>query len=387
MKRAVVSGLAVLLGSMATVALAFESGLDGYARMRVIDTIDQDGSDSGSSIWADGRFWLNYLVVFRENFKFVNALEVDAVSKGPKESDGYAESDYVDVTLKNCYVDFQAGIMHVQAGVQNLTLAHSWLIDANGYDLASAVITFDTSWGSIPIYYIKPGDDDAWDIDADTDIFAVAPLYRLSTAMTVQPYLFYKSDTEYETDMFWAGADLDGELSQGRYWVTGIYNFGETDGADVSAYLVGFGSSYGAMHSQIFYGSGDTDLTDNEISGFQGTGVSGHRNSEIVGTGLIDYPSVQAVNNETGGNFFTVGIGTTITGVSGVTLAADFWYHQLAEKNAAGEREIGTEVNLKAIYPLTDFVNLTFSGAYLRAGSAYGQEDPVELTVQLEAIF
>ncbi len=231
MKEPFMFGLIVLLTTVATAAQAFESVFDGYVRARVIDTIDLDGNDRGSNIWADSRLRLHYVAAFGETFKFVNALEIDAVSKGPKESDRYAETDYVDVNLKNCYVDFKAGIMHVQAGVQNLTLAHSWLIAATGYDVASAVITFDTSWGRIPLYYLKPGDDDAWEIDTDTDIFAVAPFYRINTAITVQPYLFYKSDDELETDMFWAGADLDGELSQGRYWATAIYNFGETDGA------------------------------------------------------------------------------------------------------------------------------------------------------------
>ncbi len=387
MKGIAVSVIAVLLSGMTTVALAFESDFEGYLRSRIIDVIDLDGSESDSRIWADGRLQLHYIAAFNDNFTLVNTLEIDGVLKGPEDNDGYAQEDYLDVDLKNCYVDFQTDSIHLQAGVQNLELAHSWLIDAKGYDLASAVITFHTGWGSIPMYYIKPGEDNAWEIDADTDIFAVAPQYRINTGLTVQPYLFYRSDTEYETDMFWIGADLDGELSQGKYWATAIYNFGETEEADVSAYLVGFGSRYGAMHSQIFYGSGDTDRADNEISEFQGTGISGHRNAEIIGTGLVDFPSVQAVNNETGGNFFTVGIGATITGESGVTVTADFWYHQLAEKDVAGEREVGTEVNLQVICPLTDYARLTFSAAWLFAGKAYGAEDPVELAVQLETFF
>ncbi len=75
------------------------------------------------------------------------------------------------------------------------------------------------------------------------------------------------------------------------------------------------------------------------------------------------------------------------------TLSADLWYASLAEENALGNDELGTELDLKATYAVMDNLNLDLVAAYLFAGDATAPdgltnlEDPVEIGARLSLSF
>ena len=84
-------------------------------------------------------------------------------------------------------------------------------------------------------------------------------------------------------------------------------------------------------------------------------------------------------------------LGASFKAADKLTLGADLWYAQLVEDNAAGDNDLGTEVDLSADYELIEGLNLRVVGAYLFAGDATykGANDanPWELGAQLSLSF
>jgi hypothetical protein len=67
------------------------------------------------------------------------------------------------------------------------------------------------------------------------------------------------------------------------------------------------------------------------------------------------------------------------------------WLANLAEDNAAGDDDLGTEVDLKATYQLVEGLNLDVVAAMLFAGDATNpgpnDEDPYEIGARLSLSF
>jgi predicted porin len=72
-----------------------------------------------------------------------------------------------------------------------------------------------------------------------------------------------------------------------------------------------------------------------------------------------------------------------------LTLALDLWYANLAEDNAAGDKDLGTEIDVTAKYQLLEDLSVTGVFAYLAAGDATGggDENPMEVGVQMSLSF
>ena len=72
-----------------------------------------------------------------------------------------------------------------------------------------------------------------------------------------------------------------------------------------------------------------------------------------------------------------------------LTLTVDIWNANLIEDNAAGDTELGTEIDVAASYQLLDDLKLKVVAAYLSAGDATGggDENPTELGAILSLSF
>jgi len=57
---------------------------------------------------------------------------------------------------------------------------------------------------------------------------------------------------------------------------------------------------------------------------------------------------------------------------------ADLWYPRLAEDNADGDKDLGTEINVAASYQLQENLMLQAVAAYLVAGDATGGSDEIQ---------
>jgi carbohydrate-selective porin OprB len=81
-------------------------------------------------------------------------------------------------------------------------------------------------------------------------------------------------------------------------------------------------------------------------------------------------------------------IGVTVKPMDKLSLTGDLWFAQLAEDNANGDKDLGTEIDLVASYSLLDNVTVDAVFAYLVAGDATtggsdDDADPMEAGVQI----
>ena len=72
---------------------------------------------------------------------------------------------------------------------------------------------------------------------------------------------------------------------------------------------------------------------------------------------------------------------------SGNPGAAEESGKKFLKDNGEEEDELGTEVDLKITYELVEGLNLDVVGAYLFAGDATGEDDPIEVGSRLSLSF
>jgi outer membrane protein W len=106
-----------------------------------------------------------------------------------------------------------------------------------------------------------------------------------------------------------------------------------------------------------------------------------------MGLGTFDMAASNGSPANSITNIMAVNVGVKIKPMDKLTLNADVWYAALAEDDANGETDLGTEVDVKVTYALMDNLNLDLVGAYLFAGDATGDDDPVEVGARLSLKF
>ncbi len=144
------------------------------------------------------------------------------------------------------------------------------------------------------------------------------------------------------------------------------------------------------VHGQVFYATGQDDDED-DITAFTPPKGRSYYWAEIMGYGTFDWDV--SANSPADGitNIMAAGIGASVKPMDKLKLGLDVWYAQLAEDNAAGDNDLGTEVDLSASYELVENLNLDLVAAYLFAGDATykGANDanPYELGAMLSLSF
>lgn len=404
--------------TFAVPAFAFENIFGGYWRTRMYmdkNFTGEDETEAADVTQVDTRTRLYYTAKFSDNFKFVNKFEMDAVWGDSAYGD--IGADGVKVEVKNSYADMTFDRTNVKLGVQGTTLCRGFLFDD---DFAGAVVTVKASDTlSIPFIWIKAfeGGKGLDANDADFDYYAIYPTMSLGKA-TVKPiflYAYSKDSSNFdnfytnpfgedltEIGLFFLGADVDVNVGPASVWFTGIYEGGsvdietevETDSVDVKAYLLALGASTDvdklSIHGQGFYASGYDSGSDYE--GFWVPAGQSYYWAEIMGYGLIDNQVSAGSCADQISNIMALNLGASMKATDKLTLGADLWFAQLAEDDANGNSDLGTEIDLSANYALLDNVSLDVVAAYLLAGDATTMEsaddaDPMEIGAQVSFSF
>ncbi|MDD2390389.1 MAG: hypothetical protein PHP23_11730 [Desulfobacterales bacterium] len=412
MKKLAVFALAALLVVAFTVpASALENEFGGYWRTRAFMQKNFDGEDVASTqdvTRVDTRSRIYYTAKINDNLKFVNKFEFNSVWGDTVGGDIGADGN--TLVVKNSYADFNYADMNFKVGIQGRVLARGIIFDD---DFSGAVVTYKGDGFQIPFIWMKAYEGGTVDT-ADVDYYAVAPSFNLSDAMTITPYVLYVKSGDanswaaggmagYDTvDLYYLGVDFDAKFDAASVWFTGIYETGSADviatgnSDDVSAYVFTVGAGYDLdamnLHGQIFYASGqDLTSTSTDQEAFFVPAGQSYYWAEIMGLGILDNQASAGSCGDTVSNLIAYNLGASFKAMDNVTLKADLWYAELAEDNAAGDTDLGTEFDLVATVKLMDNLNLDLVGAYLFAGDATykgaDDADPYEIGSRLSLSF
>jgi hypothetical protein len=411
----------MMVGTLATSASAVESQFGGYWRTRMYTQVDFTGQDTGSQAQADTRTRLYYTAVFNENFKFVNKFEFDNVFGDNVGGD--VGADGVIFEVKNSYADFTTGPVRFKVGTQGATISRGFIF-ADDFSGAYAGIqagdmaNLQFVWAKVDEKEVvgssysfvdltdTDGDGDTTETitvntpQSEADLYAFLPVITVSDSLSIAPHFTYVNTEGTDDDYWFLGVDVDFSSDAFSVWGTAIYEGGEvatsaTTSDDVQAYLLAVGGSVGMFHGQMFYASGDDDAADGDQEAF-GVGGGGayvpgnsYYWSEIMGYGVFDNQVSAGSPADNISNIFAANFGVTAKVAEKLTLSGDLWYAMLAEDNAAGEDDLGVEIDVRATYAIMDNLNLDLVAAYLFADDATGggDEDPIEVGAQLSLSF
>ena len=406
MKKIFVICLALLLvGAWVLPASAVEHVFGGYWRMRAYNATNFSGDDSGAQDvqQTDTRARLYYTAVFNDDLKFVSKFEMDAYFGDDERGD--IGADGKNFEIKNSYIDFNEGDFNFKLGTQGKTLSRGFIMDD---DFSGAVVTYKLNDMEIPFYWVKAYEggvgDDANDFDVD--YYGVDPTFTLGD-IELNPVALYitssdaqnwASTSDYESlNLYYLGANLDYAAEMFSLWFTGIYQAGSLevaatgDDVSVSGVLAAVGGSVSldgfSVHAEAFYASGD-DADDDDVQAFFVPKGQSYYWAEIMGYGLIDEDVSAGAPADQISDIMAFNVGATFP-MGKLTLSADLWYASLAEDNADGDKDLGTEIDVGASYQLQENLKLQAVAAYLLAGDATGggDENPTEVGAQISVSF
>ncbi len=432
MKKFAVLALAALLVVafvLPVAAMEFEFG--GYWRTRAYTNQNFTGEDvTESKDWTgvDTRTRLYLTAVFHENLKFVNKFEMNATWGLEEDPDvpyakqyGDIGADGNDFLIKNSYADFNLGALNAKVGVQGVYLARGFLADT---DAAAAVLNFRTDMVAIPFIWMKAYEGGMGLNARDVDVFGLAPAFEFGN-FVVNPYaLYFYSDNARdffedtdELDLYYVGMDIDMDFDTVFVWLTGIYQGGEMTPVanpnatiDSSAFLAALGFkvnlSFGDVHGQAFWASGD-DKADDDYETFNvPTSMDSYYWAEIMGLGIFDRQKSANAPGDQISDIMAANIGVTVKPMDKLTVAFDAWYARKDNdikfsydesrddkfKSSMEEDELGIELDLRITYQLVPGMNIDLVGAYLFAGDATtggakDDADPYELGTRLSLSF
>jgi len=403
-------GLLVLI-VFAGPASAFDSEFGGYWRTRAYSQSDFSGDDTGAKdvTQVDTRSRIYYTAIFSDDFKFVNKFEWNSTW-----GDGVGGDIGTDGTgilrIKHSYANFNLGSFNLLVGMQGRVLARGFVFDD---DFAGAVATYKGEGFELPIIWMKPyeggmGKDAN---DQDVDYYGLKPRFNLGDTMTLTPFLLYVTSEDAsgwlsaneQTSVYFVGFDLDMSFDSLSVWFTGVYESGSTDmtalaqaeGApesmDIAATLLAAGAKFnmGALdiHGQVFSATGDDDWTDDDASAFYVPGGQAYYWAEIMGMGTFDNQSSAGSCGAGISNIMAMNVGIGYKISDALSLKVDLWNATLAEDNAAGDKDLGMEIDLKLTYKLIENMKMEVIVAQLTAGDATGDQDPLEFGTRLSFSF
>ena len=403
-------GLLVLI-VFAGPASAFDSEFGGYWRTRAYSQSDFSGDDTGASdvTQVDTRSRIYYTAIFSDDFKFVNKFEWNSTWGDTTGGDIGTDGTGI-LRIKHSYANFNLGSFNFLVGMQARVLGRGFLFDD---DFAGAVATYKGEGFELPIIWMKvyEGGTGKDANDQDVDYYGLKPRFNLGDTMTLTPFLLYVTSEDAsawltgneKTTVSFVGVDLDMSFDSLSVWFTGIHESGSADmtalaqaagapaSVDITAMLLAAGATFnmGALdiHGQAFSATGDDDWTDDDAGAFYVPGGQAYYWAEIMGMGTFDN---QASAGSCGNGIsnimaMNVGIGYKISDT--LSLTVDLWNATLAEENAAGDKDLGTEIDLKLTYKLIENMKIEVVAAQLTAGDATGDEDPLEFGTRLSFSF
>ena len=239
------------------------------------------------------------------------------------------------------------------------------------------------TWGRINGEYVS-------EAGYDEDFVSAEAKIGLGDTGKVTPFVVWHGANGAASDLsaFYVGVDADLKFGGASTWGTFIYQGGTNMmDEDNAGYLFAVGGKVRMVHGQFFYASGDDSPADGDNDAFLGIPGRSYYWSEIMGYGTFDNQVSNGSPGDAISNVYAFNLGFKMKVSDAWTLGADWWYAALAEDNLAGDDELGNEFDVKATYKVMDNLNLDLIGAYLVAGDATGDEDPVEIGARLSLSF
>lgn len=411
-------------------AFAVDMEYGGYWRTRAYTmsgfTGDSDDESMDfSKVDARGRLWTKMLV--NDELSWTNRFEFNVIW-GDEESGGGIATDGTDyLRIKHSFVDLDTAILeqdlHFRIGLQGYEVCRGMLFSD---DFAGLKITYATDIMDLDLVWMKAfegatlaGEYEEDLDDLDVDFLTLQPLFRLADdTLLLRPFVSYLTSEDgrewsgttgnQDFDVFYFGAEAKYTYDDmATLWAIGIYETGDAEVVDsdveydVSGYVAALGfevdldetvEGFG-VHGQVFYASGDDDLTDDKSEGFYVPRGQSYYWSEIMGLGTFDYAASNGSPGDTISNIIAGNIGLSYQLTDDLTITGDLWYAEHAETNqVVTEEALGTEVDLRLDYLVNDDLKLALVGAYLFAddGTTMGAEDEsdvMEVGLQLEFSF
>lgn len=393
MKKLIAAATAVTIigGFTVSTAYALENQFGGYWRARAFiqDEFKQDG-DSYSRI--DNRTRLYYTAKFNDNFKFVNKFEFN--TNWGDEDGGDIGADGTGIwRIKNSYADFTLGSVRTKLGIQGGKIGRGFLFND---DFSGIMVMPSFGDVKLDLGYIAEKSEDGGGEPYDEGLALARANVKLSETLNLVPYFVYHSagsgvdedgTAVGDIDSYYLGADVDVKIDSIKAWGTFIYNGGEKMGDDINGFLIAAGADAGLVHGQAFYATGDEDSADGDLDAFQSAPGQEYYWSEIMGLGVFDNRPSAGSPGDYISNIAAFNAGVTLKPMDKLKVVGDIWYAFLAEDNAAGDNELGIEVDGKVVYSLMDSLTAEFILAYLFAGDATGDEDVFEGGVRVSLSF
>jgi hypothetical protein len=394
MKKIIASAVGIIMvgGVAVTTASAVENEFGGYWRTRAVSQTDFNGLDSKFTSF-DNRTRLYYTAKFNDDFKFINKFEHNTAWGDDNGGDIGADGTGI-FKIKQSYADFTVGALRTKVGIQGNAISRGFVFadDFSGIVLEPTFgnVLVSAMWARVNGEYVNaanPYDEDILHIEARVNV----------GDGKLTPFLTYhggNGDVVGELEAFYLGLDGDIKFGETKTWGSLIYQGGTNAGGDDNkGWLAAVGANWTLLHGQFFYATGDDSPLDGDNEEFAGVPGRSYYWAEIMGYGKFDENGLPGTPNDGISNIFAVNIGVKAKASDAWTLSADLWYAQLAESNALGNDELGTEIDLVATYKIMDNLNLDLVAAYLFAGDAVAplgeinQEDPVEIGARLSLSF
>ncbi len=433
MKKLSVLALAALLVVALTIpAAALENEFGGYWRTRIFSQYDFTGEDETEAKdlkqW-DTRTRLFYTAKLSPNLKFVNKFEFDTVWGGPSDSYGDIGADGIKVEIKNSYVDFKLAQHRFEFGVQGFQLARGYLFDDDAAGFKAIFKASDAVY--LPLIFIKANEGGIGvnskgesNDDKDVDAWVIYPTIYLSKDMTIKPHVAWLTSDNYgdvwynttlpgtkDLDAFTFGIEFDAKMDVYNFGATAILQagsvdiapeyyaaYGNHDSLDLKGYLFdiygGMAMGPADLRAKFIYATGnetDSIKGDGEIQAFFNPKGASYYWAEIMGYGIFDNQVSSGAPADQISNLMAFNLGASFKVLESVKLSADLWYAKLAEENAAGDDDLGTELDLMASFTIVDNLKMDLVAAYLWAGDATYKGDndsnPYEFGTRLSLAF
>jgi hypothetical protein len=413
-----------------------------YYTAKINDNLKFVNKFEMNAVWGESEF------VPASTLDVVDAAgaTIGAVSVPQPQNSFYGDpgADGIQVKVKNSYADFDTGPVNWTVGVQPYQLFRSFAID----DDASGVIArwkildnFVLAGSWLKNYEGGPGNG----TNEDVDTYTLTGAFWFNENISIKPSFSWAQTAELnsifgtgllatdggagtttaqapfkEADIYTFGADFDMSFDNWGLWATAFMQSGSVKASnallggfpvqndyDFKGWLAAVGGNVMLgnfdIHGEFIYTPGDDDPLDTDLDNVF-TPLSSYYWSEIMGLGIFDNRASANAPGDAIFNLMAFNIGTTYKfDQIPLSLSADLWYATRDEDvlftpNAArpdlvvGEKDLGTELDLKATYQLVEGLNLDVVGAYLWAGDATSlngknKKDPYEVGARLSLSF
>jgi hypothetical protein len=284
--------------------------------------------------------------------------------------------------------DVRVGRQEVNLGGQRLVGAVGWTQQARSFDGARG--GYDWERGTVDFFGFKTGEATAAVVDEDSDFSGVHAQFRDVGSGNLDLFGFYRRalagdpDPTADTKEATAGARYVGRSGKFNYRVEGTYQFGDRDGVDVQAFMLGgrIGTAVtdkATITAWYDYLSGDDDPGDATVKVFNTLFATNHKYYGFADL-FLNIPA------HTGGyGLQDLALKGAFQLGNNVGLGVDFHEFLFAKKAPGDVRRIGEELDLTVSHRYSP--NLMVQAGYSYVVQGPGFRDLGRLTENMQWLY